>query len=192
MHNNLWHLNQIHWPLPFTIDIMQRMLHLIGFCGFLYCIAYIFRFTRYDVNGSISSKTRKETWETSRIKQKMGHAVVVWEYESCHRSNANWLPYTPAVSQLLERAYAKKLTRVLLGDADPSLDQYIVNIRTMVQCSEAEECTGMGKFWFGCCDFSSLIFLSSIPQIFHWLKYGEKCTNRARRPAKVSNGNGWA
>lgn len=72
----------------------------------------------------------------------MGHAVVVWEYESCHRSNANWLPYTPAVSQLLERAYGKKLTRVLLGDADPSLDQYIVNIRTMVQCSELEESAG--------------------------------------------------
>lgn len=77
---------------------------------------------------------------------KMGHAVVVWEYESCHRSNANWLPYTPSVSQLLERAFAKKLTRVLLGDADPTLDQYIVNIRTMVQCSELEESAGKLRF----------------------------------------------
>lgn len=76
----------------------------------------------------------------------MAHAVVVWEYESRRKYSGNWIPYSPAVAQHLERAHAKKLTRVLLSDADPLLDQFYVNIRTMVQCTDVEDSSGIFVF----------------------------------------------
>ncbi|XP_053678979.1 protein deltex [Anopheles nili] len=59
------------------------------------------------------------------------HRVVVWEHEA--PAVRSWLPYSPAVTQLLERAYGKNLTRVLLKDADPSLALYEVNLVQMQQ-----------------------------------------------------------
>jgi len=63
--------------------------------------------------------------------------VVVWEAE-CLLLN-KYIPYSPNVSQHLERAHAKKLTQVFLGDSDASLNEYYVNLRTMKQCSESSD-----------------------------------------------------
>ncbi|XP_050067353.1 protein deltex [Anopheles maculipalpis] len=59
------------------------------------------------------------------------HRVVVWEHEMADQ--CTWLPYSPSVTQLLERAYTKNLTRVLLKDADPALALYEVDLVQMVQ-----------------------------------------------------------
>lgn len=66
------------------------------------------------------------------------HVVVVWEkYE-----DNSWIPYSPNISQNLERAFFKKLTRVNLtdcegGDIDNRNSGFLyVNMRTMKQCSD--------------------------------------------------------
>lgn len=64
--------------------------------------------------------------------------VVVWEVESrsSDATTEKYVAYSPSVSQHLERAYAKHLTQVRLGDSDTNLNEYYVNLRTMKQCTE--------------------------------------------------------
>lgn len=59
--------------------------------------------------------------------------VVVWEWENRpHR----WRPYSPEVTQLLERAHNKKLNRIYLKDADPLLCDYYINMTAFEQVCE--------------------------------------------------------
>ena len=59
--------------------------------------------------------------------------VVVWEWEN---RPTWWRPYSPEVTQLLERAHNKKLNRIYLKDADPLLQEYYINMTNFEQVFE--------------------------------------------------------
>lgn len=59
--------------------------------------------------------------------------VVVWEWETKpHR----WRPYSPEVTQLLERAHTKKINKIYLKDTDPLLCDYYIDMTNFEQVCE--------------------------------------------------------
>jgi hypothetical protein len=58
--------------------------------------------------------------------------VVVWEWENLQK---RWRPYSPDVTQLLERAHHKNLNRIYLKDADPILEDFHVDMNKFMQAS---------------------------------------------------------
>ena len=68
----------------------------------------------------------------------MQQVVVVWEWENSQR---RWRPYSPQVVQLLERAFSKGLKSVFLGDAEPLLSNFSVNITTLRQLCDSSGAT---------------------------------------------------
>ena len=59
--------------------------------------------------------------------------VVVWEWETKpHR----WRPYSPEVTQLLERAHYKKINKIYLKDTDPLLSDFYIDVINFEQVCE--------------------------------------------------------
>ncbi|XP_065561468.1 E3 ubiquitin-protein ligase DTX4-like isoform X2 [Artemia franciscana] len=87
--------------------------------------------------------------------------VVVWEW---YHDSFGWRPYSPYVSQSLERAHSKKLKKLFLGDTEPSLSNYFVLFDRMEQiCSKSDKAhqvrrifypqtspAGCGRVWEWC------------------------------------------
>ncbi|CAL4123706.1 unnamed protein product, partial [Meganyctiphanes norvegica] len=72
--------------------------------------------------------------------------VVVWEWEN---KQGRWRPYPPEVTQQLERAFSKGLRSVFLGDADPALSNYSVNLSTLYQtCQQTGDAVAVRRNFY--------------------------------------------
>ncbi len=81
--------------------------------------------------------TPKKAFNSSiQVNYPSNNYVVVWEWETKpHR----WRPYSPEVTQLLERAHTKKINKIYLKDADPFLSDFFIDMINFEQVNEATQ-----------------------------------------------------
>ena len=86
-----------------------------------------------SVHPLASSPPRRAFMERSISPTSASNYVVVWEWETKpHR----WRPYSPEVTQLLERAHCKKINKIYLKDTDPLLSDYYIDMINFEQVCE--------------------------------------------------------
>ena len=82
-----------------------------------------------------------------------GNRVVVWEFSE----NVRWIPYEPNVTRFIEQQLASGANAARLGEVDPSLNDYAIDLDNMEQIEHVS----------GACHLSD-VQTPSLAPVIHW------------------------